>query len=661
MADHASILEQINQLIDGHALAVLLNYHPDKIQIGAGTVKLFCPAHQERAFRSLIINLKANTYKCMMKHCPCFKGGTLVELWAIHRQMEPLEAALDLAEKLKLPVDVETLRKLGENYAEKARQALAGGKMAEARAAIEEAITMDSRNLDLRKLSADIWQAAGQLDRALQDRIALFDGLLVQDGLEAARELLDAMIECHGFIGPVVERRVTLARRSGEDQDLVQGLLGLADLHMAQRQAAQSAEALEEASRIQTEDASLLERLAGLYESLGDRIRLADVLGRLAGLYRDLPDPDPLLGVLDRMARVTPEDFAIQEQMAKLLENAGRADQAHAQWLALLESHAQGQRFAEAREVLDHLLQTKPDDIELLERRARLMEREGDRNGAVAAWLEMAELARRMDWRAQVGRCFDAARALNPQDPQLRRQQAQWKLDAGDLEGGLQDLFQLAELHLKEGESQRGLETLDTITALAPTDVDRRLRIGRCLERNGLENEAVDHYKGLARDLLARGRHDAAQAICEEVRRLRPSDSDTLELQIEAHLAAGQKAEAIEVCRQAARELAGAQKIEQAEAALHRGIKIDRAATEAKTDLARLYENTGRGASGRQSLDRDGPYPEGPRRARGGQQLHPGSPAPGSQSRRSAHDAGRGARSRRGAGSGCRPVASAGP
>ena len=78
------IIDQINEKIDPQQLIEKINYAPEKVQIIGTTLKCFCPIHKEKAFRSLIIDLKKKTFRCSMKGCKGFEGGSLVEFYALH-------------------------------------------------------------------------------------------------------------------------------------------------------------------------------------------------------------------------------------------------------------------------------------------------------------------------------------------------------------------------------------------------------------------------------------------------------------------------------------------------------------------------------------------------------------------------------------------------
>ena len=594
MIDLTSIIEEINRQIDAERFARLLNYHPDKIQISPPTLKCFCPVHHELAFRSLIINLKNNTYKCTMKHCRGFEGGKLVELWSLHRGLEPIEAALELAETLKLEIDVNTLRQIGSTYAEKAHEDLQSGDLDEARSSIDQALSFDPRNLSLRLLSAQIWEEAGSPERAQNERTAVLDAHLTAGDLSSARALLDPLL-AQGDSLPYLERFVEMMRREGNREPLAEALVRLANFHLNAGHLDEGVTALDEARHLQPGAPRHLERLAEIHTQAGRQDELREILDRLIELYAAGGETNPLLAALERRSALDPQDLSIRERIAQTLAREGCQDAGRAEWLKIVQANQDQGRHGEAERILNRMIELEPRDVGLIERQAELLTQMGESEQAVAVYRRLAVLASEIGQAGRIGQYFEQARGIAPHDLGLRRDQAEWKLASGNLDGGLNDLFTLADLCLETAETKDGMAILNRIAELAPADLDKRLRIGRCLERNGLEEEALASYCQLARDFLSQRQIDAAQAICEEARRMRPWDPLTLELRIETHLALKQKSEAIEACREVARTLAATGESSGAEAALLRAIKIDRSETQAKIDLAQLYEAWRRG------------------------------------------------------------------
>ncbi len=589
MADLQAILQQINQMIDGQAFARMLDYFPDKIQVSGTSLKCFCPVHHELAFRSLIVNLRNNSYKCMMKHCACFEGGSLVQFWSIWRQMEPVEAALDLVERLKLPIDVEMLRRLGTEYADKAAQALEAGDIAAARTMTDSALALDPKNLKLRLFSAQVREAEGLGDQAIEERLGVLDALLEAERLEDARRLLESL-KTAPEPGGLLEREIAIARLGEDPEALATGLARLADLKRAAGNGADAIPAMKEVVRLRPDDRAALATLATLFEAAGRGEEYIAALGRLAELHRAAADVDALLEVLEKIAQLRPDDFAVRERLIEALEQAGRTDEVHARRLYLIEEYGRVGRHEEAERLLANLIDSDPENIDLKRLQADLARRRGDTGRAVGIYRAVAQTAAAAGQADLAQEFFSLARTLDPANPDLRRELADWKLANGDTDGAIFELFSLADFHFEAGRTDEARALLERIAGVVGTDLDKRLRIGRCLENNGLESEARTGYHDLARELIAENRLDAAQVVCQEARRLDPRGMETLDLRIEIELAQGRKLEAIDACRQTARaDLAAGEKGE-AERILLRGIKIDRCETSIKTDLAKLYE-----------------------------------------------------------------------
>ena len=594
MSHIASIIESINDQIDGVELARLTGYHPEKLQLSSSTVKCFCPVHGELAFRSLIINLKNNTYKCMMRRCACFEGGTLVEFWALFKGIEPVEAALDLAQRLKIDIDVEALKRLGENFATQAREALEGGDLEAARQAVDEAMALDSADLQLRLLSARVSEAKGDLDRAREEYLAILDAYLETRQIESARQLLGKLQEQSPDSPEVLERQIALTRLEDDARKLSDALVQKAKMLEQQGKAEEAIAALGEALDARPDDPELIRQMADLCHTAGREADRDGALMRLARLHENLGESAALLAVLERLAELHPEDLTIRERIAGALDAEGLHDQARDARLHLLDAFSQSGDLNRANAILEQMLARDPSDVALRERQAALWRHAGDDERAVEAYLTLAREAMEADAPDRVAACFDHALSIDPRNRDLRREQADWRLSSGDTETGIKELFALAASLMENGETEEGMAILDRIAELAPDDMDKRILIGRCLERSGLEDQAYASYLALARDQLANDHTDAAQAICEEARRLRPLATETLELRVETHLAMRQKPEAIEACREIARELEENNQVEAAEEVLQRALKIDRTETSAKADLARLYEKTRR-------------------------------------------------------------------
>ena len=140
--------QEVNRHIDAVALINHIGYALDKIQVVNESIKCFCPIHKDARFRSLLVDTRKGTFKCTIKTCPGFAGGTLVDLAAMALDLPRLDAAARVAHALRLPLEPDWFDKLAVLGLEEAETALAAGDEAAAERAIRNAISWHPSGTD---------------------------------------------------------------------------------------------------------------------------------------------------------------------------------------------------------------------------------------------------------------------------------------------------------------------------------------------------------------------------------------------------------------------------------------------------------------------------------------------------------------------------------
>lgn len=98
-----TIITQIsNLLVPGTILTELDSDHKDHAVFQGNTMRCYCPIHKDTVVRSLAIDLDRKTFKCSYVPCLGYKGGNLLELFALARNQSLLDAATFWATKLGL-------------------------------------------------------------------------------------------------------------------------------------------------------------------------------------------------------------------------------------------------------------------------------------------------------------------------------------------------------------------------------------------------------------------------------------------------------------------------------------------------------------------------------------------------------------------------------
>ncbi|MBI1783645.1 tetratricopeptide repeat protein [Candidatus Sumerlaeota bacterium] len=588
------IISEVNSQTDAEKLAYLLDYHSEKVQITPTQVKCFCPLHHEQAFRSLILDVKGHSYRCTMKRCPGFEGGTFVHLWGVYRSMAPLEAALSLAEKLKLNIDVQALRLLGGNLIGKAKEATASGDLAAARAAIDQAVAFDPKSIEAARLSAEIWYKSGDRDRATEEYTRAIDLALEAKDFAAAHSVLGPLTASDPKSIEFAQRKVSLAKAESDPQAISESLLRLAELYGETGSVTSELAALDEVLAAAGQDARLLERVAEIHKKAERSAKRMEILDRLIPIYEGQGDWNKVLAALQVRLDHSPDDADLREKMAEALMRTGKTEAAAARILELAEHHRLTGTVIKAQSLIRKLVEAQPENTQALEKLAALSAEGGQRKDAVESYRKLAAVARKGGRMDEAARYLGRARAIDPDDHALRRDLAETQLSSNRVEEGISELFGLADVFLSESDPAEGFKILDRIAELAPDDAARHIEIGRCLEAAGYDEKAVEGFATFVKRVQKAGRHEDALAVCKEARRLAPRNEFFIEAAMESLMAAGRKTEAVTVLRDAARSLMEVENWRAAEAMLGRAAKIDRTDPGIKTDMAEILERAGR-------------------------------------------------------------------
>lgn len=588
------IIGEVCSKVEAEKLAVLLDYHSSKIQITGNQVKCFCPLHNEQAFRSLILDTKKQTYRCTMKRCVGFEGGNFVDLWSLHTDAEPLEAALDLAEKLKLDIDVNRLRALGGDMVEKARKALKNKDLAEARQAADQAVAFLPNDRGAILVSAEIYRAAGEEERAQEQFLRAADLCIEASDFKTAREILGPLAKAGPDDVEVALRLVALSRAENNIPALTKSLTGLAGICSHQGDRTRELAALEELEQISGQDPEVLEQIAGLHEAGGRTAKMLDALKRAGASYQQGDRWARAYEVLERCEAHDDEDLELKEQLAEALLHLEDSDRAAERFLELAGTHKNLGDLEKAQELVRRLLKLLPDHSVALERLAEWSSEAGQPGEAIELYRRLAARARRDGNKDESSRYLELAKAIDPDDYELRYDLAQAKLDQELVEEGVAELFELANLYLVESTPQKGFDILRQIAALDADSPERQIQIARCLEAAGFEDEAVKGCLAFISRMQESGAHEAALGVCEAAGQMAPLNEELLDARIASSLELERKEDALIACREMAKACVAQGDDAKAEDVLLRGIKIDRTDPQIKADLAQLMERNGR-------------------------------------------------------------------
>ena len=111
-------LNRLNLSIDAKVLLEKINYKSEDAERLEDKLRAFCPVHKDKNFRTLVIDLKGNHFKCHYLQCEGYKGGNLLHLYSIAQKCSLGESAIFWSKTLNIPL--EEIKAEGEEKVEAA-------------------------------------------------------------------------------------------------------------------------------------------------------------------------------------------------------------------------------------------------------------------------------------------------------------------------------------------------------------------------------------------------------------------------------------------------------------------------------------------------------------------------------------------------------------
>jgi tetratricopeptide (TPR) repeat protein len=83
---------EFNASLDAEEVLDKMGFKGDAVYKEEKVIRIFCPIHHDQIRRSMTIVRATNTYKCSLLNCPANKGGTLVQLFSVAKEVSIPEA-----------------------------------------------------------------------------------------------------------------------------------------------------------------------------------------------------------------------------------------------------------------------------------------------------------------------------------------------------------------------------------------------------------------------------------------------------------------------------------------------------------------------------------------------------------------------------------------
>lgn len=239
------------------------------------------------------------------------------------------------------------------------------------------------------------------------------------------------------------------------------------------------------------------------------------------------------------LLEILPEHEQALRAAGTLAGEAGRPTEGTEALVRLATLQEGRGEFEEAAADLARAAQLAPDQPQLLERRARLLERAGAET-ALQAWHGYLAALRGIVSAEEALQACEEFLTSHPSDPVAERGRAELLAETGRPDEAEALLQQLLSRALEAGDPAEAVRLHEGLVALAPQDPMRRVALGGALVQAGESRRAGAEFVRASRDFLSAGALDRALLAAGKALELQEDCVEALEVLTSAERQGGQ-------------------------------------------------------------------------------------------------------------------------
>ena len=429
-----------------------------------------------------------------------------------------------------------------------ARLYQAQGRIAESVRCIESALNYEKDNLECLRVLADYYcemNVPGRARPVLQQIVEIADD---QGDLEKAEQYSRRLTELFPGEGELLEQLARLQETRGQVEQALQSRLAAAEAYAEGDQVDRALEAYEASIPGHPEPTKIRQRLADLLRAKGLQKEALAQEQQLIQWHLQQAQPEQALACYKRMLNRDPENLGLLEQMADLLEDQGETEQAIDALYRLAELYRLRERLRRAQETLQRVLSLAPCHEAARRRLADIYIERGMDSKGQSELLELARLVQTEQITPEdpagelealgcrilelsgehLEMLQDLAALLEPR----RQQEPQW---AGGLWGDLH--LALCRAYLSRGEADQAGACLEVVREASPDSPERPLLEDqlRRLERYQIPQAQFSENLRSARQHWEHGEYGAAAQLYEQLLKAQPRNLELVEKLAEAY------------------------------------------------------------------------------------------------------------------------------
>lgn len=504
-----------------------IGYATDKLQVAGDSIKAFCPIHRDTRFRSLLVDCPKHTFKCTIKTCPGYAGGTLVDLFALSRQVDTVSASLEIVGALDLPVDPSWSQKLAATYFDEAERAFVRHDHEAAETAARKSLEFQPNVAQVRLLLANLYTERGQTTRACEEFVNVIENDLSSASYEEADRILDHASTTFPDNEDLMFLRIRSAELQGQNERTLQLLQEIATRRDKAGRGLDNIGIYEKLSELRPDDTGPVIKLADLYELRRDIKRANKEREKAVHILITQHRNAEAIPLLERILQFEPDLTRLRVMLGEQLVHEGEYPRAKQQFLEIINLQLEQNDMAAAAETARRWLEIEPESIEIRESLARIYQEQGRGDEACSELRLASEMALRESNVELSLELLFRVKFLKPDDIELRRQIVQQLMSSGQTARAAFELLDIGEALFAQGNETEAEVALGAAASVGQT-LDLKLHVASLLVTHSRPTQARELYVSLIQAAETEEAWETALTCCDELLKL---DPDNLEIE----------------------------------------------------------------------------------------------------------------------------------
>jgi len=573
-----NIIKEVLAKLDPLKVLKLIDYRTDTIQKSEGSVRCFCPIHNELVFRTLVIDIKKKNYRCSYTLCPGKKGGDLIGLYAQTQSIEYDEALHKLVKALNIDVELPTPQEFINKNIEIAENYLALNELEEAEKCFKKILSLQAHNIRALNGLISLYSQLNQKAELGKYLDTLTDIYFNNKDYESVSNLLEIIVN---NLPDDIELRTKIAEKyfeANEKDMAITTYLSIVDYYDSQKKFEKSIEIYRKIDNLGYDAIDIYSLIIQAYNVMGDKvgvinehIRFAekslsegkldsaisgyesvleldnarnDIRTKIIDIYCQkgltetlvekcltiinelisLDAIDDALVSLDKVNQTLPDNVEIISKLIEAYKLQRNIDKELEFTYKLAEILYQSHRQDESIQKLKYIVDKKPEDLKTLTFLARIYQELQDKQNAIYYYKTIAKFYQNNNQLNDAINIYQTIIDMAPDETDNQEEQIELIKKSGNPELAFEKSQNLSNLFISKGDNKKAIEYLEYSLSIKPDNIETSLLLAQTFEHNNQIDKAINIYMSMADNYIKSNNKSSAIDTYNKIINIQPDN-----------------------------------------------------------------------------------------------------------------------------------------